>query len=57
MKRLLAMAVVLSFVLCLVFSANAANISGTITKMEGTKITLKQADGKEFTVELKVERR
>ncbi len=54
MKRFLAMALVLSFVLGLVFSAYAGNISGTITKMEGSKITLKQADGKEVTVELKV---
>lgn len=54
MKRVLAIAVMLTFVLGFVFSAYATNVSGTITKIEGNKVTLKQADGKEVTVELKV---
>lgn len=54
MKRILAIAVLLTFVLGFVFSAYAANVNGTITKIDGNKVTVKQADGKEVTVELKV---
>lgn len=54
MKKALVVLVALSFVLGLVLSSYAANLSGTITKIEGNKVTLKQADGKEVTVELKV---
>ncbi len=54
MKRVLAIAIMLTFVLGFVFSAYAANVSGTITKIEGNKVTVKKADGKEVTVELKV---
>lgn len=54
MKRVLAIAVILTFVLGFVFSAYAANVNGTITKIDGNKVTVKQADGKEVTVELKV---
>lgn len=54
MKRVLTIAVMLTFVLGFVFSAYAANVSGTITNIDGNKVTVKQADGKEVTVELKV---
>lgn len=54
MKKVLAIAVMLTFVFGFVFSAYAANVSGTITKIDGSKVTVKQADGKETTVELKV---
>jgi len=54
MKKILAIAVMLTFVLGFVVSSYAGNVTGTITKIDGTKVTVKQADGKEVTVELKV---
>lgn len=54
MKKFLVLTIILTFVLGFVFSAYAGNVSGTITKIEGNKVTVKQADGKEVTVELKV---
>ncbi|MCS7203146.1 MAG: hypothetical protein NZ809_01655 [Thermodesulfovibrio sp.] len=54
MKKFLIVALILTFVWGFVFSAYAANVSGIITKIDCNKITIKQADGKEITVELKV---
>lgn len=54
MKKILAIVVMLTFVLGFVVSSYAGNVSGTITKIEGNKVTVKKADGKEVTVELKV---
>lgn len=53
-KRILAMAVILVFALGLVGLAFAGTeVSGKITKIEGNKLTIKTADGKETTVEVK----
>lgn len=53
-KRILAMMVVLVFALGLVSLAFAAGeVSGKITKIDGNKLTIKGADGKETTVEVK----
>ncbi len=53
MKRALALIVMLTFVLGLTAVALSAEVKGTITKIEGNKLTIKQADGKEVTVEVK----
>jgi cytochrome oxidase Cu insertion factor (SCO1/SenC/PrrC family) len=60
MKRALALIVMLTFVLGLAAVALSATVTsatkevkGTITKIEGNKLTIKQADGKEVTVEVK----
>lgn len=53
-KRILAMMVILVFALGLISLAFAAGeVSGKITKIEGNKLTIKGADGKETTVEVK----
>lgn len=54
MKKFLAIVIIMTFALGFVFSAYAANVTGTITKIDGNKVTVKQADGKETTIELKV---
>ncbi|MCX8033956.1 MAG: hypothetical protein N3A00_01390 [Thermodesulfovibrio sp.] len=54
MKKVLVALLILTFVFGFVFSAYATTVSGTITKIDGNKVTVKQADGKEVTVELKV---
>ena len=53
-KRILAIVVVLILVVGFAFSAYATSISGTITQIDGSKVTVKKADGKEVTVELKL---
>ncbi len=54
MKRALALIVMFTFVLGLAAVAiSSAEVKGTITKIEGNKLTIKQADGKEVTVEVK----
>lgn len=53
MKKAIALIVMLTFVLSLAGLALAAEVKGTITKIEGNKLTIKQADGKEVTVEVK----
>lgn len=52
-KRILAMMVILVFALGLISLAFAGEVSGKITKIEGNKLTIKGADGKETTVEVK----
>lgn len=53
-KRILAMMVVLVFALGLISLAFASGeVSGKITKIEGNNLTIKTADGKETTVEVK----
>jgi len=54
MKKILATLLILTFVFGFVVSSYAENLSGTITKIDGNKMTIKKADGKEVTVELKV---
>ncbi len=53
MKKAIALIVMLTFVLGLAGLALAAEVKGTITKIEGNKLTIKQADGKEVTVDVK----
>lgn len=53
-KRILAMMVVLVVALGLISLAFASGeVSGKITKIEGNNLTIKTADGKETTVEVK----
>ncbi len=53
-KRILSLMVIVAFALGLVSLAFAAGeVSGKITKIEGNKLTIKSADGKETTVEVK----
>jgi len=53
-KRILAMMVILVFALGIISLAFAAGeVTGKITKIEGNKLTIKAADGKENTVEVK----
>lgn len=53
MKKAIAVMVMLTFVIGLVGLALASEVKGTITKIDGNKLTIKQADGKEVTVEVK----
>ncbi|GLI53705.1 hypothetical protein TISLANDTSLP1_13980 [Thermodesulfovibrio yellowstonii] len=59
MKKAIALMVVLTFLLGVVFvsfaaeAKKASEVKGTVTKIEGKKLTIKQADGKEVTVEVK----
>ncbi len=53
MKRFVALMALVFFVLGVVTIAFSAEVKGTITKIDGNKLTLKQADGKEVTVEVK----
>ncbi len=53
MKRVLALIVMLTFIIGVAGLAMASEIKGTITKIEGNKLTIKQADGKEVTTEVK----
>jgi outer membrane lipoprotein SlyB len=53
-KRILAMMVILVFALGIISLAFASGeVTGKITKIEGNKLTIKAADGKETTVEVK----
>jgi len=51
MKKLLALLVVIIFTVGVVGLCFAADVKGSITKIDGSKITIKAADGKEMTVE------
>ncbi len=59
MKKAIALLVVLAFIFGLAFvcfseeAKKASEVKGTVTKIEGNKLTIKQADGKEVTVEVK----
>lgn len=53
MKKAIALLVMLTFVIGLAGLALAAEVKGTITKIDGNKLTIKQADGKEVTVDAK----
>lgn len=53
-KRILALMVIFVFALGVISLAFAAGeVSGKITKIDGNKLTIKAADGKETTVEVK----
>jgi hypothetical protein len=51
MKRFIALLVVIVFTLTLSMVAFAADVSGTVSKIDGKKITVKDDKGKETTVE------
>lgn len=51
MKKYLVMIVVIIFTLTIAGLGFAADMKGSITKIDGSKITVKGADGKETTVE------
>ncbi len=53
MKRLVALFVILMFVIGVVGLSFAADVKGTVTKIDGKKITVKDDKGKETTVEVK----
>lgn len=52
-KVIIALLVALVFTIGVVGLSFAAEVKGTVTKIEGKKITVKGADGKETTVEVK----
>jgi hypothetical protein len=52
-KALIALLVALVFTVGLVGLSFAAEVKGTVTKIDGKKLTIKGADGKETTVEVK----
>jgi ABC-type transporter Mla subunit MlaD len=51
MKKVLVLLVAIIFTLGVVGLCFAADVKGSITKIEGSKITVKAADGKETTIE------
>jgi uncharacterized protein YxeA len=51
MKKILVLLVALVFTLGVVGLAFAADVKGTVTKIDGKKVTVKDAAGKEHTVE------
>ncbi len=51
MKKILVVLVALIFTLGVVGLSFAAEMKGTISKIDGNKITVKAADGKETTVQ------
>lgn len=53
MKKILVLLVALIFTIGVVGLAFAAEVKGTVTKVDGKKITVKDAAGKETTVEVK----
>lgn len=53
MKKILVLLVALVFTLGVVGLSFAADVKGTVTKVEGKKITVKDDKGKETTVEVK----
>ncbi len=53
MKRILVLFVALVFTLGVVGLSFAADVKGTVTKVEGVKITVKDSAGKETTVDVK----
>lgn len=52
-KAIIALMVALLFSIGVVSLSFAAEVKGTVTKIDGKKITVKGADGKETTVEVK----
>ena len=52
-KAIIAMFVAIIFTLGVVGLSFAAEVKGTITKIEGNKVTVKDAAGKETTVDVK----
>lgn len=53
LKSILALLVAIVFTLGVVGLVFAADVKGKVTKVEGNKVTVKTADGKETTVEVK----
>lgn len=53
LKAIIALIVALVFTLGVVGLSFASEVKGTVTKIEGKKITVKDAAGKETTVEVK----
>jgi outer membrane lipoprotein SlyB len=53
MKKILVLLVALVFTLGVVGLSFAADVKGTVTKIEGNKVTVKDDKGKETTVEVK----
>jgi hypothetical protein len=53
MKRIVTLFVVLMFTIGIVGLSCAADVKGTVTKIDGTKITVKDEKGKETTVTVK----
>ncbi len=53
MKKIIALLVALVFTFGVVGLTFAVELKGTVTKIEGKKITVKDAAGKETTVEVK----
>lgn len=53
LKTVIAVLVAFVFALSIVSIGFAAEVKGTVTKIEGKKITVKDAQGKETTVEVK----
>jgi hypothetical protein len=52
-KKIVTLLVALLFTIGVVGLSFAADVKGTVTKIDGKKITVKGADGKETTVEVK----
>jgi hypothetical protein len=52
-RAIIALLVVLVFTVGMVGLSFASEVKGTVTKVEGNKITVKDAAGKETTVEVK----
>jgi hypothetical protein len=50
MKSLIALLVIVVFTLGIVGMAFAAGVEGTVTKIDGKKVTIKDGSGKETTV-------
>ncbi|MEW6118129.1 MAG: anti-sigma factor domain-containing protein [Nitrospirota bacterium] len=53
LKSILALLVAIVFTLGVVGLVFAADVKGKVAKIEGNKVTVKTADGKETTVEVK----
>ncbi len=53
MKKILVLLIALVFTFGVVGLSFAADVKGTVTKVEGKKITIKDDKGKETTVEVK----
>ncbi|MFO0754364.1 MAG: hypothetical protein U0411_13705 [Thermodesulfovibrionales bacterium] len=53
MKALIALVVAMVFTFGIVGLSFAAEVKGTVTKIDGSKVTIKDAAGKESTVEVK----
>lgn len=53
MKRMVVLLIALVFIIGVVGLAYAADVKGSVTKIEGKKITVKDEKGKETTVEVK----